>query len=167
MNPFPHTTATAVLALGSNVGDPLENLREAAERIHKRFGACAFANVYKTPPQFYTEQPDFLNTAVAFGCVLAPLDLLKFCKDTEFEMGRRPAFRNAPRPIDLDILFLGSQTVSTELLTIPHIGWRSRAFVITPLLDLRDAGVFDSPDFAAVREFLADKTRAFEIFAQI
>ncbi|MBR4597769.1 MAG: 2-amino-4-hydroxy-6-hydroxymethyldihydropteridine diphosphokinase, partial [Opitutales bacterium] len=66
------------------------------------------------------------------------------------------------RTIDIDIIFYDDIKMQTPALEIPHPRWSGRDFVITPLLDLRDGGEFDSQKFAFVKNFLKDKRRKFE-----
>jgi dihydroneopterin aldolase/2-amino-4-hydroxy-6-hydroxymethyldihydropteridine diphosphokinase/dihydropteroate synthase len=66
---------------------------------------------------------------------LPPDDLLRKLKEVEAELGRQPTFRNAPRPIDLDILFYDDIVYNTETLTIPHPKIQEREFVLWPLCE--------------------------------
>lgn len=154
--------SVAVLALGSNMGDRLANLRLARGFVCGRFAQLAAAGVYETPPAFYADQPPFYNSAVAVSAELPAPELLAFCKGVEKKMGRAPSFRNAPRPIDIDIIFYEGRDCRGDALTIPHIGWRDRAFVITPLLDIRAAGVLKGAYFAAADLYLAAQMRAYK-----
>ena len=152
----------AVLALGSNMGDKLQNLRKAREYVSNFASIIASASVYETPPAFYEAQEYFYNSAIAISTELTPIQLLKNCKKIETDMGRKASFRNAPRPIDLDIIFIEGESVSTPDLNVPHIDWENRDFVITPLLDLLDAGVFSSFTFNSEKQFLINKKRSFK-----
>ena len=67
---------------------------------------------------------------------LEPLPLLRHTKEIEADLGRKPSFRNAPRPVDIDILFYGTRVVQTPELTIPHPGVATRAFVLAPLSEI-------------------------------
>ncbi len=152
----------AILALGSNLGERAQNLRSALISLAQQCEIFATSAVYQTPPAFYENQPDFHNCAVAIRTELEPLELLKFCKEIETKMGRTTPFRNAPRPIDLDIIFYEDLRVNLDILKIPHIDWQNRDFVITPLLDLLDFGVFDSQNFEFVKNALTQKNRTFK-----
>jgi len=155
-------TGAAVIALGANTGDRLANLRRAVGLLRERFPVVATSGVYATPPAFYEDQPEFFNAAVAVRAGVPPAELLAFCKNIERVLGRKPSFRNAPRPADLDIIFYENNNCKSDLLTIPHIGWAERDFVITPLLDLLDAGVFSGAYFAEIADFLRGRKRAYE-----
>jgi len=125
------------LGLGSNLGDRESNLREAIRRLDEA-GArvLALSPLYETAPVGYLDQPDFLNAVCRAETDLPPRDLLRVVKDIEAAMGRQPSFRNAPRPIDIDILFYDDLVLNTPDLVIPHPCLAERAFVLAPLADL-------------------------------
>lgn len=158
---------TAVIALGSNLGDCVCNLRRACAYLSGAGRITAKSGVYKTPPAFYENQPDFFNAAVCLETSLPPEALLAECKRIEGCLGRTPSFRNAPRPADLDILFYGDEKISTDALQVPHRGWRERAFVITPLLDLLEFGALAGAEFASVRARLCGKIREFDKYCDL
>ena len=153
---------TVVLAVGSNVGNRLENIVLARDMLSRACDILCSSSIYETPPAFFEQQDNFYNCALAISTNINAFELLKLCKDIESSLGRKPSFRNAPRPIDLDIIFYEDERVDTDVLKIPHIDWQNRDFVITPLLDLRDKGVFDASCFVEIKSFLSNKTRAFE-----
>ena len=153
---------TAILALGSNVGDCIGNLRRAKSLLSERFPILGCAGVYKTPPAFYLDQPDFYNSALAVSAEVEPLDLLDICKQVEKEMGRVPSFRNAPRPIDVDIIFYEGGDCISQRLVIPHAGWSERDFVLAPLLDLLDDGLISCANFPEAERILRTKRRAYK-----
>ncbi len=156
-----------VLALGSNLDDRLQNLRSARIAVSEQCVILSTSGVYQTPPAFYENQPDFYNCAIAVKTKLSPEELLKLCKKIEAQMGRITPFRNAPRPIDLDIIFYEDERINTDILKIPHIDWQNRDFVITPLLDLRDDKIFETPTFEFVEKILKPKHRTFEKIANL
>lgn len=126
-----------VIALGSNVGNRVQNFNEALQLMKKsginiRRHGC----LYETKPAYVTDQPLFLNSAVRGTTKLAPHELLEVLKQIEKELGRTDGIRYGPRPIDLDILFYGRLKVETESLTIPHERIWERPFVVAPLVDL-------------------------------
>ena len=124
------------LALGTNLGDRPGNLRQALERLRASAAVEQVSQCYETKPVGYEDQPDFLNLTCFITTALSPLQLLRNLKGIEEEMGRRPSFRNAPRPIDIDILFFDDLVVSSPELTIPHPRMNERAFVLAPLADI-------------------------------
>lgn len=142
-----------VIALGSNVGDRLENFYEALRQM-KRLGVhvTRHACLYETQPVYVTEQPLFLNSAVRGVTKLGPHELLRVLKDIEKHMGRTDGIRYGPRPIDLDILFYGKFKINSEILTIPHERIWERPFVMAPLLDLLGSNI-DSDTVACWHSF--------------
>ena len=92
---------------------------------------------------------------------ISPEILLEKCNETEGKFGRVRSFKNAPRTLDIDIVFFGGLKMRTPRLEIPHPRWKERDFVITPLLDLLEQGAFDGENFAFVKEILKTKTRKF------
>lgn len=157
----------AVIALGSNLGNSLENLRKAVARVGEIGEVVGVSGVYKTPPFFYEEQADFLNATLAVETSLDAFELLKFCKQVEADFGRKPTFRNAPRPIDLDIVFLEDEIVQTDILQIPHKDWQNRDFVKTPLIDLLELGIFEKSCFDFVKTKLNGVARAYKKCADL
>lgn len=128
---------TAVyIALGSNLGDRLANLRAAVAALDERgIAVTARSSVWETPP-VPVDQPPFLNAAVAVETSLEPAALLRELKAIEHALGRRTGPRWGPRPIDLDILFYGDERFETPELTVPHPRIAERAFVLAPLSDI-------------------------------
>ncbi|GJZ92255.1 folate synthesis bifunctional protein, mitochondrial [Tanacetum coccineum] len=126
-----------VIALGSNVGDRLNNFNEALSQMKKSgIEITRHACLYETEPAYVTDQPLFLNSAVRAVTKLAPHELLSVLKKIEKEMGRTKGIRYGPRPIDLDILFYGKYRISSETLAVPHERIFERPFVMAPLVDL-------------------------------
>ncbi|XP_075506960.1 folate synthesis bifunctional protein, mitochondrial-like [Primulina tabacum] len=126
-----------VIALGSNVGDRLHNFDEALQRMRKSgIHITRHGCLYETEPAYVTDQPHFLNSAIRGMTKLVPHKLLGILKEIERDMGRVNGIRYGPRPIDLDILFYGSQRVNTDTLVIPHERIWERPFVMGPLIDL-------------------------------
>ncbi|QNT75437.1 dihydropteroate synthase [Dehalogenimonas etheniformans] len=124
------------LSLGSNLGDRLSNLESAVKLLRERISIARISPVYQTEPVGVTEQPKFLNMVVEVCTVLAPGELLLFLKDIEQQLGRGSAGSEAPRPIDIDILFYDTLVMTNESLVIPHPRLSQRAFVLVPLHNL-------------------------------
>jgi 2-amino-4-hydroxy-6-hydroxymethyldihydropteridine diphosphokinase len=141
------------LALGTNLGDRLANLRAALSalsgrpstaglddhstlRSGQRFELVAASSIFETPPWGFADQPAFLNMAVHARTDLSPESLLGWLKQLEVELGREPGFRWGPRHIDLDILFYDDLVLDSPPLVIPHPRLHERAFVLVPLADI-------------------------------
>lgn len=129
------------LALGSNVGDSRQQIVKAVEMLSKHLHHLKQAPLYHSKAVDYTEQPDFLNTAVSGQTTLEPLQLFHALKAIEQQIGRTKTFRWGPREIDIDIIFYGDTVLDSAELTIPHARFRERAFVLQPIYDLSPAFV--------------------------
>lgn len=129
--------ATVYLSLGSNVGNRALHIKRAVgmlRRAHVR--VLRQSPLYETEPVGLRAQRWFLNCVVEARTLLPPLRLLRLLLFIERRLGRRRTLRNAPRPLDLDILFYGSRIVRSPRLSIPHPRLTQRRFVLLPLADL-------------------------------
>ena len=130
------------LGLGSNLGDRRAHLAAALERLPGRGIRLVRASpVVESPAMLPDDAPvewnqPFLNLAAHCRTELAPAEALDGLKAIEREIGRVERGRWAPRPIDLDILLYGRETISDDRLRVPHPGLTERAFVLTPLAAL-------------------------------
>ncbi len=143
----------AVIALGSNVGDTLSNLKEAVALLEE--AGCrvlAKSKLYQTEPWGYADQDDFLNGAVVIETEQSPEELLSITQGIEQGMGRKKLFLNGPRNIDLDILLYEGETVASEHLVIPHPRLHQRLFVLMPLNDV--ASQWEVPGQGEVSQLL-------------
>jgi 2-amino-4-hydroxy-6-hydroxymethyldihydropteridine diphosphokinase len=124
------------LALGSNMGNRLSNLKAALGNLTPQMGVKIKSSVYQTPPWGFTEQAEFLNQVVMAETYLQPQALLGHLKRLEKALGRVPNFQNGPRLIDIDILFFDDLVLNTPPLVIPHPRLHERAFVLVPLSEI-------------------------------
>ncbi len=131
------------ISIGSNLGDRLAHLRAARTRIvalpDMRLTACS--PLYETEPvdvgPVYRDQA-FLNAVLIVESAQTPEAFAAALHAIEDALGRvRGADRNAPRPIDLDVLYAGDRTSADATLTLPHPRWAERRFVVQPLADVR------------------------------
>jgi 2-amino-4-hydroxy-6-hydroxymethyldihydropteridine diphosphokinase len=129
------------LALGSNIGNRQKNLSSALKRLCEIVDIHKISSVYETDPVGYLIQPHFLNMVCYGQTALSPEELLRGIKTIEEALGRQPSFRNAPRPIDIDILLYGDLHFETEHLTIPHPRMSERAFVLAPLVEIAPTAI--------------------------
>jgi len=130
------------IALGSNLGDRLANLRAAAEGLAALSSAGSRilrAPVYQTEPVFCPEgSPVFYNSVIEIEWDGGPFELLEKTQALEKSLGRTTVtLRNAPRVIDIDLLYCGEAMVDGEALVLPHPGLGTRRFVLEPLADIR------------------------------
>ncbi len=124
------------IALGTNLGDRLANLRAAIEAMPPDVNVVSESHIYETPPWGYEDQPAFLNMAVKAETGLEPESLLTYLKQLEVMLGREGNFRWGPRLIDLDILLYDDLVMESPPLVIPHPRLHERAFVLVPLADI-------------------------------
>ena len=128
------------LALGSNMGNRLANLKAAVLNLTPQMTVKKKSSVFETPPWGFTEQDAFLNQVVKVTTYLEPEPLLRHLKRMETVLGRVPNFQNGPRLIDIDILFFDNMIIETPPLVVPHPRLHERAFVLVPLAEIE-------PDF--------------------
>ncbi len=124
------------LALGSNLGDRAQHLAESLRLLQQHMSIDRTSSVYETEPLGYTDQPDFFNIVCKGTTAHSVYALLHFAKEIESKLGRRLTFRNAPRPIDIDILLYDQDQIQQAELTIPHPRMNERAFVLIPLAEI-------------------------------
>lgn len=127
---------TVYLALGSNLGNRREHLLAALERLRAIITIQAISSIYETEPVGYLDQPHFLNLVCAGKTRLSAQELLQASKEIEITLGRQPSFRNAPRPIDIDILLYDNAQIHQNNLVVPHPRMKERAFVLVPLAEI-------------------------------
>ncbi len=132
----------AGIALGSNLGDRLANLsagRDAVLRLPNISAQALQSRVYETEP--VGTGPDagpFLNAVIEVDSDAEPLTLLAALRGIESALGRPTRHpRNAPRTLDLDILYIGDLVMSDDALILPHPRLHQRRFVLAPLNDIR------------------------------
>ena len=126
-----------IFGLGSNLGNRLLNLRNAVEKLETLFVLEKCSDVFETEPWGGVEQPNYLNACVMMKNVnkrtKTPLEILRFIKKTELELGRVPSVRWGERKIDIDIILIDNIIFESDELTIPHANLHNRLFVLEPL----------------------------------
>ncbi len=129
---------TAIIGMGTNMGDRLKNLNEAIRALSllPRTKVTGASKVYQTKPVGYAEQDDFYNAVLLVETELSPQALLGACLGIEAGMGRIRRIANGPRILDLDLLLYENCHFDSFELTLPHPRMKERAFVMRPLLDL-------------------------------
>ena len=128
----------AALGLGSNQGDSRGYLRAALDSLDALCGTrvTAVSSLYRTAPVGYADQPDFYNAVAEVETSLSPRALLGACLGVEAALGRVRTFRNAPRVIDVDLLFMEDVRSADPELTLPHPLMHERKFVMEPLAEI-------------------------------
>jgi len=136
----------AYIGIGSNMRDPLQQCREAIERLSHIRGTKLerISSFYKTEPvidseeeeQKQTEQNWFVNAVAEIRTMLSPRDLLNALMEIELTMGRERKFKGSPRTLDLDLLLYGQDVIDEADLTVPHPRMHKRRFVLEPMCEI-------------------------------
>jgi 2-amino-4-hydroxy-6-hydroxymethyldihydropteridine diphosphokinase len=125
------------LLLGSNMGNSQQQLQVATKHIEENIGKITHrSSLYATAAWGNPDQPDFLNQVVIVETTLTAGETLEEILSIEKRMGRIRTVKNAPRMIDIDILFFNREVISADHLTVPHPEIQNRRFVLTPLNEL-------------------------------
>lgn len=129
-----------VFGLGSNMGDSIEILQEAIDRLADTPNLILvdISSIYRTKPVGYADQDDFYNVVVTADSTLEPTTLLDRAQAIEQALGRvrDPELPNGPRTIDIDLIQVGKRVSATEDLILPHPRAHERAFVLVPWLEI-------------------------------
>lgn len=126
------------VGLGGNIGDSYRILCQTLEKIaaHPKIFDLKTSRFYCTTPVSTIPQDPYINAVCQFKTTLTLRELLSSLQDIEKKMGKKEKVKEAPRIIDLDILFFGLEACHEQDLQVPHLRWRERLFVIAPLADL-------------------------------
>ncbi len=130
----------AYIGLGSNLGDREANLNKALDMLSQKVIIAEVSPYYLNEPEVFKDQSDFLNGVACIDTDRTAQELLKLLGGIEKHMGRDRPFSGAPRPIDLDLLFFGSDIINQPGLEVPHPRLHVRPFVLVPMADV-------APDF--------------------
>lgn len=128
-------THRCVIGVGGNIGDS----KRLFEKLLVHLKASTMVDVVQTsiilknPPFGYDEQAFFYNTIVEVQTYASPHALLCFLLHTEKRFGRKRSFDNAPRTLDLDMIFYDDKIIKTKRLQVPHPQWAQRESVVIPL----------------------------------
>lgn len=135
-----------IVGLGGNDGEPLKTLRAALEKMKGLGSSLQVSKFYRTKPISPLKQPNYLNAVATFETDLNPKELFLKLEAIETSLGKIPKAKDAPRPIDLDLLFYGDKVFESDKLVIPHSRWKERLFVLIPL-----AGLLEEIEVAGTR----------------
>lgn len=155
---------TIYLHTGSNLGDRISHLVKACEMLEKQVGKISNqSRLYETQAWGMKDQPDFINQALEVQTELVPEEVLFHIKKIEKEIGRQENKKWHERIIDIDILFFGDTTFSSEKLKIPHPHCHERMFVLIPLMEI--AGDFVHPTLnLTIEELYIDCKDPLEVY---
>lgn len=128
----------ALIGIGGNVGNTVRRFKRLLNYLERypHIDVIAASPILKNPPFGYTEQPDFYNAVLVIETHWTPMQLLRDLMRIETRFGRVRSFKNAPRTLDLDIIFFEFKKVYNKTLTIPHPHWHQRESVLIPMLYL-------------------------------
>ncbi|HMN43436.1 MAG TPA: 2-amino-4-hydroxy-6-hydroxymethyldihydropteridine diphosphokinase [Povalibacter sp.] len=129
----------AYIAVGSNLDDPLAQVRLALEKLRTLAASrlIRVSRLYRSAPLGPQDQPEFVNAVAGVLTQLSPRELLQTLKQLEADLGRAsPVVRWGPRRIDLDLLVHGTARIEEADLVVPHRGVPERNFVLYPLHDI-------------------------------
>lgn len=134
--------STCGIALGTNVGNRLANLRRARDLLLELASADVpprQSGIYQSDPvDCPPDSPDFYNAVLEIAYPGRPEELLEATQVIESRLGRQSSpVRNSPRPIDLDLLYVDDLVFKTPDLILPHPRLTDRRFVLKPLIDVR------------------------------
>ncbi len=131
----------AIVGVGGNIGDPAARFDRLVDYLRKQRRApvriLRTSPLLKNPPFGYTDQPDFLNGVMEMETKLGPFALIRYLLWVEKRFGRKRSFRNAPRTLDLDIIFYDDLKRRTKRLEVPHPHFHERESVMIPLMLLK------------------------------
>jgi 2-amino-4-hydroxy-6-hydroxymethyldihydropteridine diphosphokinase len=125
---------SAFVALGANLGEPAQAVQHALAQLghikHSRLVSAS--SLYETAP-YEASGPLYVNAVAHLATQLNAVDLLHALQALEQAAGRVRSVQNAPRTLDLDLLFYGDACIQSDWMTVPHPRWQARAFVLRPL----------------------------------
>ena len=126
---------SVTIGIGGNIG----NIKKTFDKLFlclktdSRFDLLMTSPLLLNPPFGFLDQNEFLNGIIALQTNLAPNEFLKNMQRLEKRFGRKRSFQDAPRTLDIDIIFFDKKNINSEKLIIPHKDWANRESVIIPL----------------------------------
>lgn len=144
------------IGVGSNLGDSHDTVRQAFDALNELpyTRLLTSSSLYSSKPMGPQNQPDYVNAVSLIETGLEPEELLTLLQDIELNFGReRKGERWGARTLDLDILMFGSKQISSERLTVPHVGMAQREFVLVPLFEIAQTMVM--PDGKPISQWVA------------
>ena len=132
-------TNRVFLGIGGNIGDTIRIFNHLFTFLSKSrlIDIIETSIIFKNPPFGYINQNSFYNSIILIKTPLSPKLLLRYIWQIEKRFKRKRSFANAPRTLDIDIIFYNNIRLRDKNLKIPHIDWNKRESVILPLSRMR------------------------------
>lgn len=126
---------TITLGVGGNIGDVVQRFKQLLQMLQTdaRFDVQGTSPILKNPPFGYIEQAFFYNAIIVLKTQLSPIACLNACQRYEYRFKRTRSFQDAPRTLDIDIIFYNNLKMNTKRLILPHKGYKNRNSVLIPL----------------------------------
>lgn len=126
-----------IIATGSNIGNSVQTLTAAQTELTKHFELISASRIYYSKAVEYENQPDFYNQVLEFFLPqISPDEVMELLLEIEIKFGRHRDIPKGPRTLDVDIIFWGTTSWNSDIVTIPHPRWSERSFVVKPLQEL-------------------------------
>ena len=128
----------AVVGIGGNIGDVKRRFNHLFYffKKQKQVELLQTSSILKNPPFGFLDQDDFFNGLIVLQTSMQPMQFLNYLHMVEKRFGRKRSFSNAPRSLDLDIIFFDNRVIKSDRLQIPHAQWSKRESVVIPLMDM-------------------------------
>lgn len=142
INKYKCKNGISLIGVGGNLGDCKRRFEKLLIKFKrdKLVKVLSTSIIYKNPPFGYLEQAPFYNTIILIDTKLNPLELLRYTQSIEKIFRRKREFKDAPRTLDLDIIFYNKRVVKIgDRLIIPHPSWSNRESILLPLTYLKGA----------------------------
>ncbi len=129
----------AVVGIGGNEGDVRKRFRNLYMYMQRNslLSISETSPILRNPPFGYLDQDDFYNAVMIIRTSLGPKAFLKLLLHIEKIFGRKRSFKNAPRTLDLDLIFYEDIKIKSKFLSVPHPSWSQRESVVLPLSKLK------------------------------
>jgi len=142
---FPYTSTPkksfryrVFIGIGGNIGDVKRRFEHLFFEIKRytKVELLATSLILKNPPFGFKNQDDFFNSIIVLKTNMQPFAFLDYLMRLEKKFSRKRSFANAPRTLDLDIIFFDNKIINSKKLTVPHPAWSKRESVLIPLREL-------------------------------
>lgn len=129
------------IGIGGNIGNMKRRFNKLflSLKNNRKFDVLMTSPLLKNPPFGYLNQNDFLNGIISLKTNLSPNEFLKNMQRLENRFGRKRSFKDAPRTLDIDIIFFDNKKINTKKLIVPHKDWANRESVIIPLKHIKNS----------------------------